>query len=250
MPPYFARANASCDLPQNPIRGGREIVRNKLRRRGPRLRLLRKLSFSIARANENAAGTSAVSRFDITIAISDNEGTPQVEAMLASGTLQQSRVWLPALAAVLRSMRAVVNCIQMRPGGGELLRQELMYGVHLQFREVPSSDPRLIGHHDYRQPHFIQAANSSRDKGKHTKTAGILQVTNFFGDRSVAVEKNRRTRRGGFRQSAPPPTRAKNARQLRPQLARRASCTGDRWDTAGESTDCNRASPARWRSAA
>jgi len=52
-----------------------------------------------------------------------------------------------------------------------------------------------------------------------TKPADMIQVADFFGNGAVAIEKNSRAERAGFRQGAPPWMKSSDARRLPQRLA-------------------------------
>jgi len=58
--------------------------------------------------------------------------------------------------------------------------------------------------------------NGSGNKGKDTKTAGVIQVADFLGDGAVAIEKNGGAQRGLLRHAAPGSNLARVLQPLRP----------------------------------
>jgi hypothetical protein len=123
--------------------------------------------------------------------------------MLASRAFEHSEFRLAAIAAIGRSVRAIVNAFDARAGGSKPLGHELVDSVHKRLGKIAASDAGLIGDDDDGQPGFIQAANGSRDKGKHIKSADMIQVTNFFGDGAVPIDEDGGTPCGWLKQGAP-----------------------------------------------
>src|SRR5258708_27830335 len=107
--------------------------------------------------------------------------------MLAGRAFEHSEFRLSAIAAVGGSVRAIVNAFDARTGGSRLLGHELVDSVHKRLGKIAAADSGLIGDDDNGQPGFIEAANGSRDKGKHTKSAHKIQATNFFGDGALRL---------------------------------------------------------------
>jgi hypothetical protein len=91
----------------------------------------------------------------------------------------------------------------MCTGGGKLLSHQFVNSIHERLWKIAAANARLICDDDNGQPGLIEAADGSRDKGKHTKSAGMIQVAHFFGDGAIAVEKDGGTPAGRFRQDAP-----------------------------------------------
>ena len=52
-------------------------------------------------------------------------------------------------------------------------------------------------------PGLMEAANRGCREGKHTKTAGMIQVANFLRDGSVTIQKNGGARGAGIRHAVP-----------------------------------------------
>jgi len=144
-----------------------------------------------------------VGEFDVNVPIASHKGTAQVQGMLAGRAFEHSEFRLSAIAAVGGSVRAIVNAFDARTGGSKLLGHELVDSVHKRLGKIAAADSGLIGDDDNGQPGFIEAANGSRDKGKHTKSAHMIQVTNFFGDGAVAIDEDGGTPCSWLRQGAP-----------------------------------------------
>jgi hypothetical protein len=144
-----------------------------------------------------------VGEFDVKVTIANHKGTAQVQGMLARRTFEHSEFRFAAIAAVGRSVRAIINAFDTRTGGSKLLGHELVHSVHKRLGKIAAADAGLIRDDDNGQPGFIEAANGSRDKGKHTKSAHMIQVTNFFGDGAVAIDEDAGTQCSWLRQGAP-----------------------------------------------
>jgi hypothetical protein len=162
-----------------------------------------KFAFSVAGANQYAPSAGTVGEFDVKVAIANHKGTAQVQGMLASRAFEHSEFRLSAIAAVGWSVRAIVNAFDTRTGGCKPLGHELVDSVHKRLGKIAAADAGLIGDDDNGQPGFIEAANGSRDKWKHTKSAQMIQVTNFFGDGTVAIDEDGGTAHSWLKQGAP-----------------------------------------------
>ncbi len=161
--------------------------------------------------------------------------------MLSRGRLQHAGLRLAARARIVFFMRTIVQCVDMRITFGQLHCHQFVNSGDQRFRKVPVGDPGLIGDHNDRQLRSIELPDCLRSKWKHTKTAYIVQVANFFGDGSVAVKEDRRTQRCSFSQKPPPRHAASHAPPPRQPVAEHWSCNGDRSDSAAENTDCSKA---------
>jgi hypothetical protein len=144
-----------------------------------------------------------VGEFDVKVTIANHKGTAQVQGMLASRAFEHSELRLSAIAAIGRSVRAIINACDMRIGGSKLLGHELVDSVHKRLGKMAVADAGLIRDDDNGQPSFVEAANGSPDKGKHTKSVHMIQVTNFFGDGAVAIDEDGGTPCSWLRQGAP-----------------------------------------------
>jgi hypothetical protein len=67
--------------------------------------------------------------------------------------------------------------------------------------------------------------NGLRSKRKHMKTADVIQVADFFGDGSVAIQENGGRKRDSFNQEPPPRNEASYGPRPRPLLGERWSCS-------------------------
>jgi hypothetical protein len=144
-----------------------------------------------------------VGEFDVKVTIANHKGTAQVQGMLADRAFEHSEFRLAAIAAVGRSVWAIVNPFDTHTGGSKLLSHQFVNSVHKRLGKIATADAGLIRDHDNGQPGFIEAANGSRGKGKHTKSAHMIQVTNLFGDGAVAIDEDGGTACSWLRQGAP-----------------------------------------------
>jgi len=192
-----------------------EVGGDKIRLKLPLWGVPEMLAFAVASPHEDTARACAASKFDVAVTIADDEGAKQVDGVLPCGAVKHACLWLAAVAAVGRRVRAVVYGVEMCAGGFELLGHEFMNRVHKRFRKIAAADTGLICYDNYGQSGFVQAANSIRYVWQDTKSADVIQVADFFGDGAVAVEKNRGTERASVRQGAPPPTKSSGVRRLR-----------------------------------
>ncbi len=87
-------------------------------------------------------------------------------------------------------MRAIVDRVDLRTCLRKLLRHQFVHRVHERFRKVTAADAGLIGDDDDRKARVVEPVNGSRDKGKQTKTADVIQVAHFLDDCAVAIEEN------------------------------------------------------------
>jgi hypothetical protein len=192
-----------------------KVGSDKIRLKLPLWGIPQIFAFAVAGAHQNTASAGAAGQLDVAVAIADNKGAVQVDSVFAGGPLEHSRLRLAAIAAIGRSVRAIVYGVKMGAGSFELLGHEFMDRVHKRFRKVPSADAGLICYHDDGQSGFVQAANGLRDMRQDTKSADVIQVADFFGDCAVAIEKNSWSERAGFRQGAPRSMKSTVARLLR-----------------------------------
>jgi hypothetical protein len=207
-------------------------------------------AFAVTSAHQDTAGTSPASNFYVTMTIANDERVVQVDGVFASRAVQHTRLWLSAVAAVSRSVRAVVYGVETGASGFELLRHEFVDRMDKREREIPTANAGLICNHDHRHLGFVEAANRIRNVRQDTKSADVIQVTDFFGDSAVAIEKNAGAESSGFRQGAPPSKRSTVARRLRRHRESRASCIGDPWGSGVENKGCNKTFPERCCNAA
>ena len=81
------------------------------------------------------------------------------------------------------------------------------------FGEVAARDARLIGDHEDGEMAVIQLADGRGNGRKHAKTRDMIEIPDFFGDSSVAIEEYRRFER--VRHEGPPQRLARDTRLLR-----------------------------------
>src|ERR1700674_4715010 len=212
----FAPGDASSWLPQNPVCRFREIFRDKIGRHRPFCRMPFQFAFAVAATYEYAPGAHVLSKIDIHVSVADNKRAPQIEGVFTSGVVQHARFWLATAARVGGSVRAIVNCVNMRTRCGEMLIHELMHDVHERFRVVATTDARLVGDNHNRNTGFVEKTDRSRSKWKHTKSADMIQVADFLRDRAVAIEEDSGTQRVLITHAVPRWKRAKVLPQLPP----------------------------------
>src|SRR3981081_3771365 len=129
----------------------------------------------------------------------------------------------------------------MRSLFGELGCHQGVNGTDQGAWKISATDSGLIRDHDGRIFRFVQPPDGPRGKRKHTKTAKVIQVTHFFGNRSIAIEEDGRTKRCFFSQRPPPRSAASLARLLQRLPVAHLSCSGGQWGNAAENTDCSTA---------
>lgn len=227
-----------------------KVGRDKIRLNEPFGRIPQVFAFAVAGANKDTARAHTVRKFDISAAVADDKGSLKVDGVFLRRLQEHAGSRLPAFATIGRGVRAIVNCLQMRALGAELLGQQFVDRMHERFREVSPSNARLICYQNDRQAGFIQAPNGFGHAGQDTKSADVIQVADLFGDGTVAIKKNGGANGGGVRQGAPPLLKSTVSRRPQLRQARRESCICDPSGSVSENMGCNRASPARWCSAA
>ena len=164
--------------------------------------------------------------------------------MLARRALDHTRFRLATIAIVGGTVRAIVNA---RPDAPIRLQFALHAFIHLlyeRFRKIAAGHAGLVGHDNHGQARFVQAADGWPRKRKHTKSVGMIQVTDFLGNGAVAIEEN-----GGFargmssdRSHLREPGRAA---RLRPFPASRRSCSDGPWGNGAGNRGCSRAFAGR-----
>ena len=147
-------------------------------------------AFPVAGAHHDGARSDTMSQLDIAVTIADNKGAAQIQAVFAGCALQHSRLRLAACAGVIARVRTIVQRVDMRTFFGELLCHQLVNRVDQRVRKISAADAGLIGDYDGRVLRVVQPPDSRRDKGKHTKTAEVIQVTDFFSDSSISIEED------------------------------------------------------------
>jgi hypothetical protein len=65
-----------------------------------------------------------------------------------------------------------------------------MDSVDERFWVVSASDSGLISDDKDEKATLVQFADGSRRKRKHIKTRNVIQVTDFFGNGAVTIEKD------------------------------------------------------------
>src|SRR5260370_24569935 len=198
-------------------------------------------ALSIAGTHEDGARSNAMSQLDMAVPVADNKGAAKSQAVLTGGALQHSRLRLAAGAAIVSFVRTIVQRVDMRSLFGKLGCHEIVNGVNERVRKISANDAGLIGDDDGRIFRIVQPPDGRGGEGKHTKTAGVSQVTDFFGDGSVAIEEDGGTKGGSFSQTPPPQSEANQSRPLRPLQDARVSCNDDQSDSAAGNRGCSTA---------
>ena len=182
-----------------------------------------------------------MSQLDIAVTIADHKGTAQIQIVFAGGAVQHSRLRLAARTGIVTLVRTIVQRVDMGSFFGELRCHQFVNGMDQRVRKISAANAGLIGDHDGRIFRFIQPPDGRGDKGKHTKTADVIQVTDFFGDGSVAIEEDGWAKGCGFSQKPPPQNATRRGPRLRLLRAARWSCNGGPSDSVAESMGCNTA---------
>jgi hypothetical protein len=144
-------------------------------------------AFAIASAHQDTAGTGTASNFHVAMTIANDKRVVQVDGVFASRAVQHTRLWLAAVAAIRRSVRAVVYGVETGASGFELLRHEFVDRVDKRDREIATADAGLICNHDHRHLGLVETANRIRNVRQDTKSADVIQVADFFSDGTVAI---------------------------------------------------------------
>jgi hypothetical protein len=192
-----------------------EIGGDKIRLNLPFWDIPEIFAFAVTTAHEDASRARTTGQLDVAMAIADNEGSMQVDGVLLGSALEHARLWLATIAAIGRSVRAVVYGVEMGTGGFELPSHQFMHRVYQRFRKIAAADAGLVCHHNHSEPSLIQAANGISNTRQDTKSADVIHVADFFGNGAVAIEKNCGAASTGIRQDAPPPMKSSVARRLR-----------------------------------
>jgi hypothetical protein len=198
-------------------------------------------AFPVAGAHHDGARSDAMSQLDIAVTVANHKGAAQIQVVLAGCALQHSWFWLAAGAGIVTLVGTIIQRVDVRSLFGELRCHQFVNGMNQRVRKISTADAGLIGDHDGRIFRFVQPPDGRCDQGKQTKTADVIQVTDFFGDGSVAIEEDGRTKRCNFSQKPPPQSGASLAPLLRPLPAARWSCNDGRSGSAAKNTDCNTA---------
>lgn len=172
-------------------------------------------AFAVTTAHEDTSRARTTGQLDVAMAIADNEGSMQIDGVLLGSALEHACLWLAAIAAIGRIVRAIVYGVEMGALGFELPGHEFMDRMYQRFRKIAAADARLIGHHNHSEPCLIQEANGVSNPRQDTKSADVIQVADFFGNGAVAIEKNCGAERAAFRQEAPPASGARRLRRRR-----------------------------------
>ena len=203
-------------LPQNPICRLREIFRDEVRLHWPLRSVPRDFAFAVAGANEDAAGTSVSREFHVSVTVANDEGAMQIECLFRRCAVQHACFWLAAGTFFCGDVRAIINRINFCAGFGELFGHQFVYSMHKRFRKITAAHAGLIGDYDDGQTSIVEPADGSRNKVKHTKTAGVIQVANFFSNGAITIKENGRAQAGWISHATPGPKRAMDVPQLQP----------------------------------
>src|SRR6185436_3632505 len=99
--------------------------------------------------------------------VADHPGTCEIDVMRARRLVQHSWLRLPAparlpvsLASVVRMVRAIVDRIYSRAFVLKLADHSIVNRAKFAFTVQPSSDARLVRHHDRLEPGFVDEPQS------------------------------------------------------------------------------------------
>ena len=87
-------------------------------------------AFTVAGTHQDGARSNAMSQFDIAVAIANNEGTAQIQAVFTGGALKHSRLRLAAGASVVSSVWTIVQRVDMRSLFGQLGCHQFVNGAN------------------------------------------------------------------------------------------------------------------------
>ena len=124
--------------------------------------------------------------------------------MLAHRTLDHARSRLATIAVVGGTVRAIVNPVHMRAIRLQFALHALIHLLYERFRKIAAGYAGLVGYDNHSQARFVQSADGWTRKRKHTKSVGMIQVTDFLGDGAITVEEDGGLAQERFRQKSPP----------------------------------------------
>src|SRR5262245_56217858 len=121
----------------------------------------------------------------------------EVDAELVRRLHEQPWLGLAAIAirapgwlTFRRVMRAHVDAIELSTGLLELRRELSGHRMEDVFGEVPASHDGLVGHDDRGDAVLVQAADGLGRPGEETEPSGMIDISHFFGERSIAVDEH------------------------------------------------------------
>jgi hypothetical protein len=126
-----------------------KVGRDKIRLNEPFGRVPEVFAFAVAGANKDTARAHTARKFDITPAVTDDKGSLKVDGVFLRRLQEHARSRLPALATIGGGVRAIVNCVEMRALGAELLGHQFVDRMHERFRKVTPSNAGLICNHNH-----------------------------------------------------------------------------------------------------
>ena len=88
-------------------------------------------------------------------------------------------------------MCAVINSIKLRAATRKITGHPLVHCLHHLFREVSARDSSLIGDDDSEPTVGIQYLDGVGGVRKSAKARSVVNVTDFLGNRAVAIDENR-----------------------------------------------------------
>ena len=179
----------------------------------PIVRMPGEFAFAIAGAHQNAFAAGAMGQFDVTGAIADHEGSFQIQMKIPGSLEQHPGLRFAALAVVGGNMRTIIHAIKARACRGQFADQPLVNFVYQGLGKVTAADARLVGDQDNRQVRGVKTLNGRSSASQHAEAADVIQIADFFGDCTVAIDKNGGARLQKLvRQVTPPRGRATKIR--------------------------------------
>jgi hypothetical protein len=204
-------------MPQNPVHGTLQIVDDGVGLARPIFRVPSFVAEAVASANEDGFTAGAKRQLHVSVTVANHERARKIEIVLSRGLVEHSGAGLATVAAIGRTVRAIINRVEARTGRLEFALHALVHFAHKRLRKITTSHTGLIGDDDHGQMRFVQATDGRAHKRKHTKSVDVIQVADLVGDGAVAVEENGRAKGlGGVRHE--PPLPGATAKRGRPFL--------------------------------
>jgi len=145
----------SSGVSQDPIDGLCEIVDEGVGLARPLVGVPVFFAQTITGTNENTFAACAESEFHVVIAITDNEGTGDIEVMFSCSLVHHADFRFATVTRVRRTVRAIVDTVQMGALGLQFPTHARMNFRNERFREVTASDSGLIGDNNYGQARVV-----------------------------------------------------------------------------------------------
>ena len=93
-------------------------------------------------------------------------------------------------------VRAIIKRVHTRALGSELLANPFVDFADQLLREIALPHTRLVGYHDHGQARLVQLSHRRSGPWEQAQTVNVVDVTNLFRHRAIAVEEDGPTLRG------------------------------------------------------